>query len=188
MDHGSNNANPVRAFARGRELRFDKKSKRFNRRWFLVALLPLAGCGFEPVYGTGSAATKMLGQINVQVVKGRNGFELRDRLIERLGAAGADAPYDLSFKTTVISDDLTISEDNDVTRFTLQGTTQFRIINKASKTIAYESTVTSNTAYSATSGTYPTSIAERDANVRLNRDLADKIVTLLSITAKDWLK
>ena len=103
----------------------------FSRRWLLLALLPLAACGFE---------------------------------------------------------DLTISDDDDVTRFTLQGTTQFRVINKDSETIVYDSTVTSNTAYSATSGTYPTAIAERDANVRLNRDMADKIVTLLSITAKDWLK
>ena len=37
-------------------------------------------------------------------------------------------------------------------------------------------------------GTYPTAIAERDANVRLSRDMADKIVTLLLITAKDWME
>ncbi len=160
----------------------------YSRRLLLLALLPLAACGFEPVYGTGTAAQNMLGKIEVQVVKGRNGFELRDRLIERLGSVGTDAPFALSFKTTITSDDLTISDDSDVTRFTLQGVTEFRVIDKDTKSIAYQNTVTSNTAYSATSGTYPTSIAERDANVRLNRDLADKIVTLLSITAKDWLK
>jgi LPS-assembly lipoprotein len=130
----------------------------------------------------------MLGKIEVQVVKGRNGFELRERLIERLGSTGIDAPYALSFKTTIVSDDLTISDDNDVTRFTLTGVTAFRVIDKAAQKIVFDSTATSNTAYSATSGTFATSIAERDANVRLNRDLADKIVTLLSITAKDWLK
>jgi LPS-assembly lipoprotein len=160
----------------------------FNRRWFLLALLPLAACGFEPVYGTGTAASNMLGKIEIQVVKGRNGFELRDRLVERLGSADSAAPYALSFKTTIISDDLTISDDSDVTRFTLEGVTQFRVISKDSQTIVYSGTVTSNTAYSATSGTYATSIAERDANVRLNRDMADKIITILSITAKEWLK
>jgi LPS-assembly lipoprotein len=169
-------------------MRFNKKSKRFNRRFLLLALLPLAACGFEPVYGTGTAATNMLGKIEIHVVKGRNGFELRDRLLERLGSAGVDAPYALSFKTTIKSDDLTISDDNDVTRFTLTGVTTFQITDKVAQAVVYDSTVTSNTAYSATSGTYPTSIAERDANVRLNRDLADKIITILSITAKDWLK
>jgi LPS-assembly lipoprotein len=159
-----------------------------KRRWFLLALLPLAACGFEPVYGTGTAASNMLGKIEIQVVKGRNGFELRDRLLERLGSVGIDAPYALSFKTTIVSDDLTISDDNDVIRFTLAGVTAFQIIDKAAQSVVFNSTVTSNTAYSATSGTYATSIAERDANMRLNRDLADKIVTLLSITAKDWLK
>ena len=160
----------------------------FRKIWFLLALLPLAACGFEPVYGTGTAATNMLGKIEIQVVKGRNGFEMRDRLLERLGAVGVDAPYLLSFKTTIVSDDLTISDDNDVTRFTLTGATAFQITDKATQTIVYNNTVTSNTAYSATSGTYATSIAERDANVRLNRDLADEIITILSITAKDWLK
>ena len=58
----------------------------------------------------------------------------------------------------------------------------------ASKKVIYTNTIVSNTAYSATAGTYPTAIAERDANVRLSRDMADKIVTLLLITAKDWLK
>jgi LPS-assembly lipoprotein len=160
----------------------------FKRRWVLAALLPLAACGFEPVYGTGKSATEMLGQIQVQVVKGRNAFEMRDRLIERLGSANGDARYLLSYTSTVTSEDLTISEDNDVTRYTLQGETKFRMIDITSKQIVYENAVISNTAYSATSGTFPTSIAERDANVRLSRDMADKIVTLLSITAKDWLQ
>jgi len=160
----------------------------FKKIWLLFVLLPLAACGFEPVYGTNSAASKMLGQFEIQIVKGRNGFEIRDRLIERLGKAGSDAPYALSHKTTITTDDLAISEANDVTRYTLEGITNFRVIHKASETVVYENSVTSNTAYSATSGTYPTAIAQRDANVRLSRDLADKIVTLMSITAKDWLK
>ena len=160
----------------------------FKKIWFFLALLPLAACGFEPVYGTGTAATNMLGKIEIQMVKGRNGFELRDRLLERLGSVGIDAPYSLSFRTTIESDDLTISDDNDVTRFTLTGVTDFQITDKSAQAVVFDSTVTSNTAYSATSGTYATSIAERDANVRLNRDMADKIITLLSITAKDWLK
>lgn len=160
----------------------------FNRRWVLAALLPLAACGFEPVYGTDKPATQMLGQIQIQVVKGRNGFELRDRLIERLGSADTSAPYLLSYTSTVESEDLTISEDQDVTRYTLQGETKFRVIDIATKTVVYENSVLANTAYSATSGTFPTSIAERDANVRLSRTMADKIVTLLSITAKDWLQ
>ena len=94
----------------------------------------------------------------------------------------------LKYKTNIESKNLTISKDNDVTRYTLQGETSFELIDISTQKVVYQNNIVSNTAYSATAGTYPTAIAERDANVRLSRDMADKIVTLLLITAKDWLE
>ena len=92
------------------------------------------------------------------------------------------------YTSNIKSKNLTISKDNDVTRYTLQGETKFDLVDMTSKKVIYTNTIVSNTAYSATAGTYPTAVAERDANVRLSRDMADKIVTLLLITAKDWLE
>ena len=160
----------------------------FNRRWFLCGILPLTACGFEPIYGVDKPANRIRGKINVEVSNGRNAFELRDRLNERLGAPEATPIYILKHKTNIESKNLTISIDNDVTRYTLQGETNFELIDILSQKVVYKNTIVSNTAYSATAGTYPTAIAERDANVRLSRDIADKIVTLLLITAKDWLE
>ena len=160
----------------------------FNRRWFLFGFLALAACGFEPIYGVDKPANRIRGKINVEVSDGRNAFELRDRLNERLGATGNAPIYMLKYKTNVESKNLTISKDNDVTRYTLQGKTSFELINISTQKVVYKNNIVSNTAYSATAGTYPTTIAERDANVRLSRDMGDKIVTLLLITAKDWLE
>ena len=160
----------------------------FNRRCFLFGVLPLAACGFEPIYGVGKPANRIRGKINVEVSNGRNAFELRDRLNERLGAPEGTPAYILKYKTNVVSKNLTISKDNDVTRYTLQGETSFELIDISTQKVVYKNNIVSNTAYSATAGTYPTAIAERDANVRLSRDMADKIVTLLLITAKDWLE
>ena len=145
-------------------------------------------CGFEPVYGTDTPANRIIGKIDVEVSNGRNAFELRDRLIERLGALEGPPTYLLKYTSNIESKNLTISKDNDVTRYTLQGVTNFDLVDTASKKVIYTNNIASNTAYSATAGTYPTAIAERDANVRLSRDMADKIVTLLLITAKDWLE
>ena len=145
-------------------------------------------CGFEPIYGTNKPANLIMGKIDVEVSNGRNAFELRDRLIERLGALEGPPSYLLKYTSNIESKNLTISKDNDVTRYTLQGKTNFDLVEMSSKKVIYTNNITSNTAYSATAGTYPTAIAERDANVRLSRDMADKIVTLLLITAKDWLK
>ena len=160
----------------------------FSRRWLLIGFLSLTACGFEPIYGVDKPANKIMGEIDVEVSNGRNSFELRDRLIERLGVLKSDPAYLLTYTSSIKSKNLTISADNDVTRYTLEGETNFDLINLASKKVIYTNNIVSNTAYSATAGTYPTSIAERDANVRLSRDMADKIVTLLLITAKDWLE
>ena len=160
----------------------------FNSKWLLVGVLPLMSCGFEPIYGTNKPANLIMGKIDVEVSNGRNAFELRDRLIERLGALEDPPTYLLKYTSNIESKNLTISKDNDVTRYTLQGVTNFDLVDTASKKVIYTNNIASNTAYSATAGTYPTAIAERDANVRLSRDMADKIVTLLLITAKDWLE
>ena len=160
----------------------------FSRRWLLIGFLSLTACGFEPIYGVDKPANKIMGKIDIAVSNGRNAFELRDRLIERLGVLESDPTYLLKYRSSINSKNLTISKDNDVTRYTLQGETNFDLVNLASKKVIYTNTIVSNTAYSATAGTYPTAIAERDANVRLSRDMADKIVTLLLITAKDWIE
>jgi LPS-assembly lipoprotein len=154
----------------------------------LIGILPLMACGFEPIYGTNKSASLIMSKIDVEVSNGRNAFELRDRLIERLGALDDTPTYLLKYKSNIESKNLTISKDNDVTRYTLQGETNFDLVDIASKKVIYTNTIVSNTAYSATAGTYPTAVAERDANVRLSRDMADKIVTLLLITAKDWVE
>ena len=154
----------------------------------MFGVLPLAACGFEPIYGVDKPANRIRGKINVEVSNGRNAFELRDRLNERLGAPEGTPTYILKYKSNVVPKNLTISKDNDVTRYTLQGETSFELIDILTQKIVYQNNIVSNTAYSATAGTYPIAIAERDANVRLSRDMADKIVTLLLITAKDWLE
>ena len=160
----------------------------FSKKWLLIGFLSLAACGFEPIYGVDKPANKIMGKIDVEVSNGRNAFELRDRLIERLGILKSDPAYLLRYTSSIKSKNLTISKDNDVSRYTLQGETNFDLVDLTSKKVIYTNTIVSNTAYSATAGTYPTAVAERDANVRLSRDMADKIVTLLLITAKDWLK
>ena len=160
----------------------------FNRRWLLIGFLTLTACGFEPIYGVDKPANKIMGKIDIEVSNGRNTFELRDRLIERLGALESDPKYFLKYRSSIKSKNLTISKDNDVTRYTLQGETDFDLVDMAAKKVVYKNSISSNTAYSATAGTYPTAVAERDANVRISRDMADKIVTLLLITAKDWME
>ncbi len=159
-----------------------------NRRTFLggAGLGLLSACGFTPVYKQGGAASGLFNQMTFTVVEGRFGFELRERLIERLGMAAPDARYRLTFDLDIESRDLVVNETKDVIRYNLTGVAKYSVTDRTTNALLFRDTVKSLTAYSATSDTYPTTVAERAANIRLVRSLADLMVARLSITAQDW--
>lgn len=159
-----------------------------NRRTFLsgAGLSLLSGCGFTPVYKQGGAASGLFNQMTIPVVEGRFGFELRERLIERIGVAAPDARYRLTFDLNIVSRDLVVNEAADIVRYNLTGVANFTVTVRATNALLFRDKVKSLTAYSATSDTYPTTVAERAANIRLVRSLADLMVTRLSVTAQDW--
>ena len=162
----------------------------FNRRTVVAALTSvslLGGCGFEPIYGEGTATDGLRGTIDITAGKGREFFEMRERLIERFGFASAPK-YRLSFTFKAVSEGLAVSTAAEVTRFNLDGTSDFKVVNAETGAVVLTGTVASKTAYSATSRTYPTRVAEQDARSRLALALADQIVTRISATAPKWAK
>jgi LPS-assembly lipoprotein len=154
----------------------------------LAGILLLGGCGFQPLYGTGKAATEVRGDISIDVVRGHNAFELRERLEERLGASGPGSRYALGFTLRITSSGLGVSDAAEITRYNLTGIAEYTVRDLTTGTVAFKDRVKSFTAYSATSETYPTRIAERDANVRMARSLADLMATRIATTAQDWMR
>lgn len=152
----------------------------------LLSLFALSACGFEPVYRQGSAAAALRNRIAIDVVKGRNGFELREALEARLGVADADAPYVLTFALTISESGLAVTEDEGTTRENLIGTARFTVRRLSTGEILFQDIVRNITAYSTTSETFPSATAETDANVRLARALADQIAERIALTAGDW--
>jgi hypothetical protein len=87
----------------------------------IVALVLLAGCGFQPLYGTtvsGSGATEKLGQIRIDPIPDRIGQQIRNFLLDRLNPYGQPARpvFRLIVKPTVSSTDLGIERDETATR------------------------------------------------------------------------
>ena len=70
-----------------------------SRRFVLLAPLALAACGFTPAYAPGGGADKLLGTIWVQDPGDKYGFDLVERLEERLGRP-EDIRYDLAYTIT----------------------------------------------------------------------------------------
>ncbi|KAB7614471.1 hypothetical protein F9L33_07460 [Amylibacter sp. SFDW26] len=162
----------------------------YNRRTALAALISaslLGGCGFSPIYGEGTAADGLRGTIDITSGKGREFFAMRERLVERFGFTSAPK-YRLSFTYKAESEGLAVSTTAEVTRFNLDGTSDFKVVDADTGAVLLTGTVTSKTAYSATSETFPTRVAEQDARSRLALALADQIVTRVSATAPKWAK
>ncbi|MFK5997520.1 MAG: LPS assembly lipoprotein LptE [Rhodobacterales bacterium] len=162
----------------------------FSRRRILAAFMlgaVLTACGFRPVYKQGTAASGLQGKIAIKPGKGREYFEMRERLVERFGFA-ENPRYVLSFTFVATSEGLAVSKTAEITRYNFDGVSNFKITDAASDVVLLKGTVKSTTAYSATAKTYPTRVAEQDARSRLAKTLADQIVTRISSTANSWAK
>ena len=152
---------------------------------FLMAAMPVAACGFAPAYGLGGAASGLQGRIRVDDPSDKNGFDLVERLEERLGRPEAPV-YALSFAIVTKPIGVGITPENAITRYNLTGSIDWGLTDTATGTRLTGGRVTSFTSYSATGSTVAGLAAEQDAAMRLMRLLADQIVTRLIATSGQW--
>lgn len=152
----------------------------------LLATLPLAACGFSPVYAPQAPARQMLSGIQTAAPSGKRAFDLVARLEERLGRPGPDAPFLLRYQISVRSEALAIRRANQTTRYRLHGTVSYRLIRQADRKAATRGQVSSFAAYSAAGTSVETAASNEDAETRLMRILADQLVTQLMATAPEW--
>lgn len=153
-----------------------------------LAGLALAGCGFRPLYGEGSPAAAMRGRFVLETPDGQPGFEMRERLLERLGPA--DQPvYRLSVRLDLDTEGSALTQQDYTTRYDVSGMARYEVLPLAGGAPVLTGTVTSATAYSAPEGdsssAFASLVAGRDAEVRVARAMADQIVMELAVTAGD---
>ncbi len=152
-----------------------------DRRQFLtlLAALPLAGCGFTPVYAPGAAGEKLRGRVAVQAPATRDEFALVSRLESRLGQAPSPA-YDLGYTLALGRISGGISPANETTRYTLRGTLTYSLTDRATATRIAGGTLRNFTSWSATGSTVAAISADEAASARLMQILADDLVTRLT--------
>ena len=160
----------------------------FDRRNTLFLALGgcISACGFKPVYKEGSTASSLQGQIEISLIKGRNGFELREELENKLGRTLSVAPYVLTLKLTISEMGLAVTEDEGTTRTSLNGIAAFTLTRRETGKVIFRDSVSNLTAYGTTSATYPSTVARRDANIRLMKALAAQIANRIAITSDGW--
>lgn len=155
-----------------------------SRRFLILAPLALAACGFTPAYAPDGPATALRGAVRVQDPSDKNGFDLVERLEERLGRP-ENVLYDLTFTITTEVVGVGITTENEISRYNLKGVVDYALTERATGTRVSDGRVQNFTAYSATGSTVAGLAAEEDAALRLMRILADQIVArLVAVTAK----
>ncbi len=105
----------------------------------LSALLPLAGCGFQPVYmptasGKAGPASRELAAIAVSTIPERQGQLLRQALQDRFADDSGTTPlqYDLSVSFSVSNDQIAIQSDDIATRARVIGSATFTLMSRTS--------------------------------------------------------
>ncbi len=156
-----------------------------GRRTLLLGLaaLPLAGCNFQPVYGSGGSGEVIRNRIRVADPSTRLEFELVSRLEDRLGTGAA---YDLTYALEIGQRNVAIDGADNIDRINIVGELSFAVREVGSGRVVQEGAVATFTAYATTPSPVATVSARRDAEDRLAVALADQLVSRLIAGASGW--
>jgi len=147
----------------------------------VLGLVSLAGCGFAPVYGTGTA---LRGRVAFSTDETVAGFRMHERLEQRLGTPLA-AKYLLQVTQTNSTRPAAVTAVGYTVRFNIVGKARWTLRDLATDTPVGNGDVQNFTSYSATGSTVATQSAATDASARLSMALADMIVARLMVLAPD---
>ena len=162
----------------------------FNRRTVLLSLtaasgLMLAGCGFEPVYGTGGSASRFLGQITVDAPTDNRSYLLTRELEGRLGR-NLNGAYGLSVSLNTSERSAGRTITGATSRYDVIGEATFALRDMASGEVLTSGKTKNYVGYSATGSTVATIASQEDATERLMVILSDQIVAnLLAYAAQN---
>lgn len=142
----------------------------------MLGILGLTGCGFAPVYGTGSGLRKT---IAFDATNSIAGFRLRAQLEDRLGRSTSPL-YRLDVGITSHERAAAITSDGETTRLNVLGKAVWTLTDFGTGVQIQAGVVDAMTSYAATGSTIATQSTKDDAEARLAIILADMIVSKLS--------
>jgi LPS-assembly lipoprotein len=154
-----------------------------------LLLLPLAACGFHPMYGQEEEAVDEpeLSAIAVGPIPDRMGQQLELALREALNPEGLTVKprYRLSVALTATRVDLGIQRDATSTRGRISAYVTLQVADVATNKSIYSSRAQSVADFNILTDAYAAQVAEDDARTRTVRDLAAEIRTRLTLFVHD---
>ncbi|MFQ5954163.1 MAG: LPS assembly lipoprotein LptE [Kiloniellales bacterium] len=156
-----------------------------GRAALIAALVALAACGFQPLYGEGprQAAPKQIGTIAVAPIPDRLGQVTRNLLLDRLNPRGqpADPIYRLEVTLNETAQRLAFRKDATATRALLNLSAQFQLSEIGTRMVVYDGRSRATASYNVVESEYATIAAEQNARQRVARIVAEDIVIRVSV-------
>ncbi|CUH78285.1 LPS assembly lipoprotein LptE [Tropicibacter naphthalenivorans] len=153
-----------------------------DRRAFLLGAVALGGCGFTPVYGPNGGGRALQGSIALSDAATPDAYLFNRRFEDRMGR-GVSPAYRLNVTLTTAQVGQGSTSTGSTTRYRIDGTAAFDLVDLATGQSAIKGTTTAFTGYSTTGSTVATLAAERDAQERLMVMLADQVIDRLFLRA-----
>ena len=159
-----------------------------KRLCILVAVLLLSGCGLQPMYaggGSGAVAQGLAG-IEVPPIEGKAGWLIRNALVDRLGVdrlgqKSGSPRYRLDVRLDDKLEGLGLLSDDTIGRERRTLRARYQLVDTANGDILLDATAGSDAGIDIVSSEYATIAAEQTALENLARQVADRIVTRLSL-------
>ncbi len=145
------------------------------KRGVILALCTLlGGCGFHPMYG-GNLAPQ-LASIYVEPVAERDGYELRNSLINLLGSNGEarGKTYHLRLILNETNQGVALQNDATITRYNDRLVAEYELSDARGASLTSGSQ-TGLASYNLAASPYSTLAAQQDADRRAAQDMADRI-------------
>lgn len=156
------------------------------RRLAFILSLPLAlsACGLKPMYaggGSGAVAQGLAG-VTVPPIEGKAGWLVRNALVDRLGASGSATPrYRLDVRLDDKLEGLGLLSDDTIGRERRTLRARYQLVDASSGAILLDATAGSDAGIDVVSSEYATIAAEQTALENLSKQIADRIITRLSL-------
>lgn len=153
----------------------------------LIFMLPLAACGFEPLYGNrqqaGDAAFNDFHQIKIATIPERGGQMLRNELVDRMNYRGEPSQplYELRVSLKEEKRDVFVRSDEVATAVDITLTADYELVDRRNGTILTRGNPRSVNRYNVLASPYATLTSADDARRRAAKQLAEDIRTRLGI-------
>lgn len=151
----------------------------------LAPLALLSGCGLQPMYAGGGKGevARALADVTISPIEGQSGWLVRNALVDRLGAGAASngARYRLDVRLDDRVEGLGQLSNDAITRERRTLRARYQLIDTQNGEVVLDATAGSDAGFDVVNSEYAVIAAEQTALENLSQEVADQIVTRVSV-------